>query len=272
MAWRRHFLLGGGGGCGSQFADCGKHLFVGKFTDTTLIWQDKCTLFSPQNWTISTVAQLITNNSANLHCFRNTIHLAVGKPIALGLQTANPFWTNPCSLFANWGSTCRLRRIIGGCHPLLPPLATALPPGPRFIELLSRRNCLPERTCRADFCWLPAEYSYRLCVLWLVCFMILSTNLLLSKIFCESAFQLLHDASYIDASCIDAPLHDAPWNVPINLKCSHKHFSLLMVVSVTKGILPCSDKNKIQGLKVTKLILQKTIGGYWSKRWVVLTN
>ena len=55
-------------------------------------------------------------------------NFSVGKPIALGL-----FWTEPCSStfdasFADWGSKCQLRKIIGGggghTHPLT--LATAL--------------------------------------------------------------------------------------------------------------------------------------------------
>ena len=77
-ARRRHFLGGGGGGCGSQFAD-GQTFLVGKFTDTTLMRPDNNTLFSPKNG--ETLKSLDP----------------VGKPIPLGLPTANIFWTNPCS-------------------------------------------------------------------------------------------------------------------------------------------------------------------------------
>ena len=50
---------------------------------------------------------------------QHTFAKPVGKPIARGLPTANLFWTNPCSStfdasFADWGSKCRLRKIIGG--------------------------------------------------------------------------------------------------------------------------------------------------------------
>ena len=54
----------------------------------------------------------------------NTFANPVGKPV--GLPTENVFWTNPYSStfgasFADRGSKCRLRKIIGGVTPPPPP-------------------------------------------------------------------------------------------------------------------------------------------------------
>ena len=50
-------------------------------------------------------------------------------------------------------------------------------PGPNFIELLSRENCLPE-ILLSRFSWLPAKFACKINVLWLVvCFKMLSKNI-----------------------------------------------------------------------------------------------
>ena len=93
-------------GRGSQFANWHQWqtFFVGKFTNTTLIWPEKCTLFFSKNgqslkslvkpWVKYNVLQSTEGKSSVL---RYTIHFVVSKHIALGLPTANLFSTHPCS-------------------------------------------------------------------------------------------------------------------------------------------------------------------------------